>query len=190
MESSYITSALKPEQLPALEFPEVAVIGRSNTGKSTLLNALLQRRGLVRSGRTPGQTQLINFFKLNNRLIFADLPGYGYSKTNKDNRKHWQTLMTAYLERPNLRRVLFLVDARRKLDEEDLALLDWISRNASIHLIINKVDKLSQSEQTKTKNNLVDMLASENISLEKIYLVSALKKKGITPLREDMLAMA
>lgn len=190
MDSSYITSALKPEQLPVLDLPEIAVIGRSNTGKSTLLNALLMRNGLVRSGRTPGQTQLINFFKLNNAIIFADLPGYGYSKTNKDNRKHWQELVSSYVERDTLKKILFLCDVRRKLDDEDFALLDWLSRNADTKVLINKIDKLSQSEVKKTADALAKTLAGKSIVVEEILTISAMKKKGIDQLREQILALA
>ena len=188
MDSSYITSALKAEQLPECTAPEIAVVGRSNAGKSTLINKLLNRKKLVRSGRTPGQTQLINFFSINNQCIFADLPGYGYSANNKDQRHHWQKLMETYLQRPTLEKILYIFDIRRTLTDEDLDLVDWMSRNATIVFVANKTDKLSQAEVQKSCNLVRKQLEALEISDADIWTVSAMKNKGVDRLRESILS--
>lgn len=187
MDTSYITSALKPEQLPEFDKPEIAVVGRSNVGKSTLLNKLLGTKKLVRSGRTPGQTQLINFFEVNKSIIFADLPGYGYSANNKSQRDHWQGLMEAYLQRPMLKKILYIFDIRRKLTDEDLSLIDWMSRNAQIIFVANKGDKLKQSERNKMEKSVVSQLSAIDLSEIIVASVSALKNTGVDELREAVL---
>src|SRR5688500_8058281 len=125
MNTFYITSAQKAEQLPDLGgIPEIAFVGRSNCGKSSLLNVLLSHSGLARESKVPGRTQMVNFFKCekgDRALILADLPGYGFSATGREVRSHWQALLEAYVARPSIQSFLFLIDARRvaTLDDED-----------------------------------------------------------------------
>lgn len=188
MESRYITSALKPEQLPVYELPEVAFIGRSNSGKSTLLNQILGRKSLARKGSTPGQTQMVNFFGLGEKLIFADLPGYGFSAINKNVADNWEPLVHTYLQRPNICEFLFLIDIRRDFNDDDWYLLDLLSRNMPLYLILTKSDKLSRQEQVKRVRAVEDLLKTKQIDVKKIRTVSSLKQDGIKELREDIFA--
>jgi GTP-binding protein len=144
--------------LPAPTFAEVAFAGRSNVGKSSLINALLQRKGLVRTSSTPGCTRQVNLFEVKVRdgttLVFADLPGYGFAKRSKDERKEWATLIERYLrERPTLRAIVVLFDARRGLEDDDRDLVEFASSprgpglgDVAVILAATKIDKLPKSE--------------------------------------------
>ncbi len=187
MESRYITSALKPEQLPDFHLPEVAFIGRSNSGKSTLLNQILGRKSLARSGSTPGQTQMANFFGLADKMIFVDLPGYGFTQ-NKNVADNWEPLVEAYLQRPNICEFLFLIDIRREFNDQDWFLIDLLSRNLPLYVVLTKSDKLSRQEQTKVVRALDAELKKRNLDVKKIRPVSSLKSDGIKELREDLFA--
>ncbi|MES2744397.1 MAG: ribosome biogenesis GTP-binding protein YihA/YsxC [Bdellovibrionota bacterium] len=188
METRYITSALKPEQLPVYQVPEVAFIGRSNSGKSTLLNQILGRKSLARKGSTPGQTQMVNFFGLAEKLIFADLPGYGFSAINKNVAAEWQPLVDAYLQRQNICEFLFLIDIRRDFNEQDWFIIDLLSRNLSVYVVLTKSDKLSRQEQVKRVKFLKDEMDKKGIDVKKLLPVSSLKSDGIKELREDIFA--
>jgi GTP-binding protein len=121
----FLKGALKPPDFPEGNFPEIAFAGRSNVGKSSLINTLLGRKNLVRTSRTPGQTQLLNFFLINDRLLLVDLPGYGYSKAPKAVIRSYQQAMTEYLQfRRNLVRLVLLLDIRRTPNEEDRYFFD------------------------------------------------------------------
>jgi GTP-binding protein len=121
----FVKSALKPGDFPETTFPEIAFAGRSNVGKSSLINTLLGRKNLVRTSRTPGQTQLLNFFLINEQLLLVDLPGYGYSRAPKEVIRSYQQAMTEYLQhRRNLARLVLLLDIRRSPNEEDRYFFD------------------------------------------------------------------
>ena len=187
MESMYIKSAAKAEQLPEFTEGETAFIGRSNTGKSTLLNALLNRKNLARSGSTPGQTRMVNFFRLGEDRIFADLPGYGYQKGQKNVAAHWQPLVTAYLRRPNIEHIVFLLDIRRKPAEDDIELMYLISRQLPLHLVLTKSDKLNRSEVKKAKDKMEALVAEYDIKVTRIRAISCLKKQGVAELRAEII---
>ena len=187
METRYITSAAKAEQLPPFEQAETAFVGRSNTGKSTLLNALLNRKSLARSGSTPGQTRMINFFGLGEDSIFADLPGYGYQKGNRNVAAEWQPLVSAYLRRPNIRNIIFLLDIRRKPTEEDIGLMVQVSREHPIHLVLTKSDKLNRTDAKKAKERAKALASEHNIRIEGVRTISCLKKQGVEELRRELL---
>jgi len=196
MNSSYITSAQQAQQLPELGFPEVAFVGRSNTGKSSLLNALLGRKNLARTSNTPGRTQMVNFFaveKADNKIIFADLPGYGFSAIGKEVRHHWHELVSAYLTRSALREVFFLIDIRRvdPLADEDRELLASLAARrppVPVTVILTKADKLNLSDGAKAKATLGNSLKKLKIPVVKITAISTLKKRGIEELRQSILA--
>src|SRR5688500_2374134 len=133
---------------PQNELPEVAFAGRSNVGKSSLLNRLVRRKAFARVSRTPGRTREINFFQVNGRFVLADLPGYGYARISKERRAEWRPLIEAYLRRSaNLRGVVQLIDVRRDPTDDDLQMLDFLSELGTPTIIaVTKVDKLSTAE--------------------------------------------
>lgn len=149
--AEFIKSAAKPADFPKEELPEIAIVGRSNVGKSSLINTLLSRKGLAKTSSTPGRTQLINFFRINHKLIFVDLPGYGYAKVSASVRKSWQPMIEDYLkDRENLKGVVLIMDIRRPPEDEEGMLLDFLSSfSIPSILALTKADKLSGNEKIK-----------------------------------------
>src|SRR6202522_2236877 len=139
---TFVYAAQRIDQLPGLRGPEVAFAGRSNVGKSSLMNALTGHNALARVSNTPGRTRQLNFFDLGGRLTLVDMPGYGYAKAGKDIKADWQGLMFDYLRgRPTLRRVLLLLDARIELKEADRAVMGLLDRAAvTFQLVLTKAD--------------------------------------------------
>ena len=173
----FIKSAVKPKDFPPTDLPEVAFVGRSNVGKSSLINVLANRKGLVRTSSTPGRTQLINFFDINGTLTLVDLPGYGYAKAPPELRKQWGPMIETYLaSRENLRAVVLILDIRRIPSEGDLDMLGWLERyNIPPVIVLTKCDKLSKNERAKQT-----ALISAAIKRDKSLLLpfSALSKDG------------
>jgi GTP-binding protein len=149
--AEFMISAVSDEQYPRGELPEIAFVGRSNVGKSSLINSLLNRKKLVKTSATPGKTQMINFFDVNHEFVCADLPGYGFAKVPKAVQKKWQALVEQYLTtRENLKTVVLIVDIRRKPTDLDLHMQEWLEEyNVDYILVATKADKLSQAEQSK-----------------------------------------
>jgi len=147
----FLTSVYDLRQLPAPEFPEIAFAGRSNVGKSSLLNRLIKRRNLVKTSAKPGKTQSLNFFLVNNSIYLVDLPGYGYARVSKKMQGDWQELVTTYLStRKNLKCVVVIVDLRHELKIGDLQLVDWLRSNRIPFLLVyTKADKLSANQRSK-----------------------------------------
>ncbi|MDA0999025.1 MAG: ribosome biogenesis GTP-binding protein YihA/YsxC [bacterium] len=158
--AEFITSAANRGGWPAPERPEVAFSGRSNVGKSSLINSLTGRKKLVKTSTTPGKTQLINFFGINDRYIFTDLPGYGYAEVPLAVKRKWRPMIEEYLrERETLRGVVLLVDARRGAKEMDLMLLEWLAAvNLPACIAVTKIDKLKQNERRAAVDDLVRTL--------------------------------
>ncbi|UCD11994.1 MAG: YihA family ribosome biogenesis GTP-binding protein [Nitrospinaceae bacterium] len=149
--TEFLTGAVSPRHYPAGVYPEFAFAGRSNVGKSSLIKSLLCRKKLVRTSATPGKTQEINFFRINHKLIFADLPGFGFAKVPRQVQKRWQHMIEQYLKnRKNLAAVIFLIDIRREPTDLDRDLKAWLDA-CSIPCIpvATKADKLSKTEQKK-----------------------------------------
>lgn len=153
---SFVSSAARAEDFPPGELPEVALVGRSNVGKSTLLNRLTGVRRLAFVSKTPGRTQLINFFRVGNRCQLVDLPGYGYARVPARVRRGWEDLVTSYLfHREQLRLVLLLVDARREPVESDLEVRDLlVEQGIDFALVITKADKLSRNRMAQNRARL------------------------------------
>ena len=147
----FLTSVFDLKQLPPQGIPEIAFAGRSNVGKSSLLNCLVKRRNLVKTSAKPGKTQSLNFFLLDNSIYLVDLPGYGYARVSKKMQASWQNLITAYLEtRENLKCVVVIVDLRHEVKTVDLQLVDWLRNcNKPYLLIYTKADKLSANQRSK-----------------------------------------
>ncbi len=154
--AEFLTGAVSYKQYPDSACPELAFVGRSNVGKSSLINSLLNRKKLVKNSQTPGKTQEINFFKINNDFIFADLPGYGFAKVPQPVQKRWKKMIEDYLlKRETLLAVIFIIDLRHSPSQLDLSLQQWLEAHGVKYLLVGtKVDKLSQSEIKKQKDKL------------------------------------
>ena len=149
--AKFICSAVTPEHYPPADLPEVAFAGRSNVGKSSLINKILNRKKLVRTSKTPGRTQLLNFFEINEIYRFVDLPGYGYAKVPVEVQKRWRPMVETYLtSRSTMRGMVLLLDVRREPSKEDLNLWNWLqTRSIELVTVITKVDKLSRNKRNK-----------------------------------------
>ncbi len=149
--AEFLLSASTTKEFPAGKLPEIAFAGRSNVGKSTLINSLLNRKKLVKTSATPGKTQLINFFNINEKFYFVDLPGYGYAKVPESVRWKWQNLVETYLsERKNLKNVVLIIDCRHNPTLHDKQLLEWLEYYKRPSLIVaSKIDKLKRGQVQK-----------------------------------------
>ena len=158
--ADFVTSAVKPDQYPPPEFPEIAFAGRSNVGKSSLINTLVNRRHLVKTSGRPGRTQLINFFVINQSVYLVDLPGYGYAKVPEAIRRQWGPMVETYLQgRPNLIAVVLIVDVRRVPGIEELNFMDWLAANGVACIpVVTKCDKLSKTKQNKSITHIAATL--------------------------------
>ncbi len=173
----FIKSAVKPFHYPEHDLPEIAFAGRSNVGKSSLINTLIQRKNMVKTSSQPGCTQLINFFLINEILSFVDLPGYGYAKVSKKIRAQWQPMVEQYLSfRKNLYGLILLIDIRRDPKKEEFDLLEWLEAHEMPYLVIlTKSDKLSKTKQKKRFLSICSQLQREE---NQIILFSTKTKKG------------
>lgn len=162
--SSFITSAVKKEQYPPEDLPEIAFVGRSNVGKSSIINMLLGRKGLAKTSSTPGKTQLVNFFDIDGLIRYVDLPGYGFAKVSKQQKEGWSKIIDTYLmNRPNLLEVVLLVDLRHSPTADDVQMYEWI-RHAGYGgvVVATKSDKLTQSQILKNLKEIRSKLKLEN----------------------------
>ena len=175
--AEFVKSAVKPEQYPAGDLPEIAFTGRSNVGKSSLINTLVNRKRLVKTSSTPGRTQLINFFLLNKTFSFVDLPGFGYAKVPASVRRKWGPMIETYLStRKTLKGVALIMDVRRVPGIQELNFIEWLYYyNLPSILILTKADKLS-----KTKQLTQQVTIAKAISVDKddLILFSAKSRLG------------
>lgn len=158
--AEFICSAKEDRFYPPAGIPEIAFAGRSNVGKSSLINTLLNRKRLARTSTTPGRTQEINFFRINDKFAFVDLPGYGYAKVPESLRRQWGPMVEAYLrDRRTLRLVIVILDVRRDPSDEDMQLMHWLEFY-SIHffVVITKTDKISRNALTIRKRVMSDLI--------------------------------
>ncbi|MBW2721718.1 MAG: YihA family ribosome biogenesis GTP-binding protein [Deltaproteobacteria bacterium] len=158
--AKFICSAVTLGHYPPDDLPEVAFAGRSNVGKSSLINKILNRKKLVRTSKTPGRTQLLNFFEINELWRFVDLPGYGYAKVPAEVQKRWRPMVESYLTtRVNLRGMVWLLDIRREVSKEDLTLWDWLqAKQVTVIIVITKADKLSKNKRNKQAASIAKSL--------------------------------
>lgn len=149
--ADFIKSAVRAPDYPVSELPEIAFAGRSNVGKSSLINVLVNRKNLVRASSTPGRTQLINFFDVDGRLVLVDLPGYGYAKAPPEVRRQWGPMIETYLSsRPNLKAVVLILDIRRTPSRGDLDMLGWLeSYGIPPIIVLTKCDKLTRNARAR-----------------------------------------
>jgi GTP-binding protein len=176
--AEFMKSAVWPPQYPPAIMPEIAFVGRSNVGKSSLINTLVGRKKLAKTSNTPGRTQLINFFTINEKISFVDLPGYGFAKVPQSVKKDWGDMIEAYLrERQSLCLVIFILDIRRDPSADDLSLRDWLENYRIPYLyILTKSDKLSNNQAIARRRAIEKNLkvSAEN----KPVLFSAKTQKG------------
>ena len=179
------------EQLPDADRTEVAFAGRSNVGKSSLINALTGRNTLARTSNTPGRTSELNFFDLGGQIYLVDMPGYGYAKVSKTTREKWNRLIKSYLRgRPNLRQVFILVDGRHGLKESDEHLMSMLDDAAvSYRIVLTKCDKSKKAEIDKIEADLKASLKKHVAAYPEFLRTSALKDKGVAEFRTVITAL-
>lgn len=178
--AEFVTSAAQPSDFPPPSLPELAVVGRSNVGKSSLINTLVGHDGLARTSRTPGRTRLANWFQIDGKFHLVDLPGYGYAQVNQAMRESWRPLIETYLEkRASLAGVVLLIDIRRGVQEEELDFVPWLAQHDKpVVVVLTKADKLA-----KNKRMLEVTRARQALGLTRNPIaVSALSNEGFDTL--------
>ena len=184
LRAEHVTTAAAPDQFPREGVPEIAVLGRSNVGKSSLVNRLVSRKRLARTSRTPGKTRLVQFFRVereHDELLLVDLPGYGFARVSRSERKSWQVLVESYMEwRDPLRGAVLLQDVRRDLSEDETLLLEWLAERAiPAILAITKVDKLKPGRRAERVRALE---AAARLPAGRVVATSAEKGLGVQEL--------
>ena len=187
----FMLSVARLEQLPEPELDEVAFAGRSNVGKSSLVNALFNQKKLAKTSAMPGRTQQLNFFNFDNKLYLVDLPGYGYAKAPEKLVKQWQQMLKTYLRgRPNLRRVFLMIDSRHGFKKDDLDIMKMLDETAvAYQIVLTKIDKISAKElETVVAKTLVE-LKNHPAGLNDILATSAEKRVGLDILKAEICSL-
>lgn len=193
--AKFIKTAVAPKGFPVLKedsgkpLLEIAVAGRSNVGKSSLLNHLFNHKGLVKTSATPGKTQAINFFTLNDTIAFVDLPGYGFADVPESVRKQWGPMIEGYLKnRETLKLILFLFDIRRMPNEDDLKFLEWIVHyKKSAILVLTKVDKVTKNECQANTKKILKAFSAENLHHVHYSVLKNVGRKELIGMVKDAL---
>lgn len=189
--AEFVLGVAKLEQLPLTEMPEVAFAGRSNVGKSSLINALTGQKGLAKTSNTPGRTQQLNYFNIEDKLHLVDLPGYGYAQAPEKMVKQWQNLIFTYLQgRVNLKRVFLLIDSRhgvKKVDEEIMELLDKAA--VTYQIILTKTDKISAKELEKVITSTQGIIAKHPAAYVELLATSSEKGIGLDDVRAEIASL-
>ncbi len=191
-ECEFLRGAASLTDLPEFGQPEVSFAGRSNVGKSSLINALTGRTTLARTSNTPGRTQQLNFFSLGKRLVLVDMPGYGYAKASKAAIEQWNSVIQLYLQgRPTLSRVYVLIDSRHGLKENDLEMMRMLDVAAvSYRLVLTKADKVSPTPLRALQEDIEERIKTHPAAFPKISLTSTVTKMGVAELRAEIAQFA
>jgi len=189
---TFMLSAVSLETLPPARLPEICFAGRSNVGKSSLINALTNRKGLARASNTPGRTRELNYFNVDDRLFVVDLPGYGYAKASKSDIARWTKLTRQFLfGRASLRRVFLLIDSRHGLKDSDLELMAMLDETAvTYQLILTKTDKLKKGELDKVSTKTQKSISKRPAAFPQIINTSSETKNGLDLLRAEIATLA
>ncbi len=191
-ECTFVMGVARIDDLPADELPEIAFAGRSNVGKSSLINALTGRKTLARTSNTPGRTQQLNFFNLGGRLTIVDLPGYGYAKAPKGEVDRWNRLIRKYLKgRVGLRRLCVLIDARHGLKVSDRQVMDMLDESAVVYqIVLTKTDKVKAADRAMRREEITAEIRKRAAANPEIMATSAVKGVGIPELRAALTELA
>jgi GTP-binding protein len=190
--AEFMLSVVSLEGLPTTDLPEICFAGRSNVGKSSLINALTNQKGLARASNTPGRTRELNYFHLSNRIHMVDLPGYGYAKASKSDIEHWTKLTRRFLRgRAPLRRVFLLIDSRRGIKDPDLEVMAMLDEAAvPYQIILTKIDKLKKGELEKVEAQCISKLAKRPAAHPELIITSSEKKTGLETLKAEIAGLA
>lgn len=185
---NFVIGAVKMEDIPVTILNEVAFVGRSNVGKSSLLNSLVNRHKLARVSKNPGCTRQINFFNLNDLIHIVDLPGYGYAKISKQARRQWDHLIDSYIkERSHLKRIFLLIDSRHEIKDVDLNAMNFLDDcGVSYQLVLTKIDKTSTTDLKQRIESFQHLIKSHGACFPEIICTSSEDKKGIDELRRSI----
>ena len=189
---TFMLSAVSLDTLPSARLPEICFAGRSNVGKSSLINALTNRKGLARASNTPGRTRELNYFNIDERLFVVDLPGYGYAKASKSDIAKWTKLTREFLfGRASLRRVFLLIDSRHGTKESDIELMNMLDETAvTYQIVLTKIDKIKKNEIDKVHIKTSALIAKRPAAYPNIILTSSEKKSGLDELRSTIASIA
>lgn len=189
---TFMLGAARLDQLPVSELGEIAFAGRSNVGKSSLINALTGQKNLAKASNTPGRTQQLNYFNLGNKLLMVDLPGYGFAQAPENMVRQWQKMIFAYLQgRVNLKRVFLLIDSRhgiKKVDEEIMKMLDAAA--VTYQIVLTKTDKISAKELQKVIFDTQENIKKHGAAHIRLLATSSEKKLGLEELRAEIAGLA
>jgi len=188
-DAKYVSSFFKFKDIPRNGYPEIAFAGRSNVGKSTLINNVLNRKNLVQVSKTPGKTKALNYFEVDGKYYFVDLPGFGFAKVSKDARDAWGDLIETYLSKsPSLKALVHIIDSRRGVLDADWTLVEFIShinkqtdRNVEALYVLSKSDKLKNSERSEIYK---DVLSKLNCDPRQLIFFSSLSGQGVVEIRK------
>lgn len=190
-ECKFVLGVAKLEQLPLTEMPEIAFAGRSNVGKSSLINAVTGQKGLAKTSNTPGRTQQLNYFNLADKIHIVDLPGYGYAQAPESTVKQWQRVIFAYLQgRVNLKRVFVLIDSRHGIKKVDLEIMELLDKAAvTYQIVLTKSDKVGVGTLQKVKEDVEKEITKHAAAYTKVLMTSSEKKHGIDSVRAEIASL-
>ncbi len=188
----FVLGVAKLEQLPLSEMPEIAFAGRSNVGKSSIINALTGKKGLAKTSNTPGRTQQLNYFNLADKIYIVDLPGYGYAQAPENMVKQWQKLIFAYLQgRVNLKRVFVLIDSRHGIKKVDLEIMEMLDKAAvTYQIVLTKTDKISSKALEKVLTETRKIIKEHAAAYVSVLATSSEKKQGLNELRYEIFSLS